>query len=77
VGRALIPGKEGSIPVKLSPILDRMDLDTAHWIQTVKHYGSLYWRVAGCAEILAEMATRFGQRWFRRRPDARFVYLKT
>lgn len=64
----------GAIPLSLAPILDRLDLDQRNWLNTVNRFGSLYWRVAGRLEMLAEEARRVGQRWFRRSRDARNVY---
>lgn len=64
----------GSIPMGLIPILERLELDRKNWTTTVKSYGSLYWRVAGKMERLAEEARRVGQRWFRCSPEAEKVY---
>lgn len=75
-GRALVPGKAGSIPEDLNPILERLDLEPRHWIPTVKRFGSLYWRVAGRADRLAQIALQVGQRWFRSSRETRVVYLK-
>ena len=50
----------GSIPGDLASILQRMELDTDHWVQGVKRYGSLYYRVAGRADRLAKAARKVG-----------------
>lgn len=76
-GRKRVLGKEGSIPEGLAPVLERMELDADQWAKTVRRYGSLYWRVAGRAERLAEAAARAGQRWIRCAREARTVYLPT
>ncbi len=62
-GRAMRADKPGSIPEDLAGILERMDLDTEHWVQSVKRYGSLFYRIAGRADRLASAARKAGQRW--------------
>jgi hypothetical protein len=64
-GRQMKMGKPGAIPIELGSILERMELDTEHWVQGVKRYGSLYYRVAGRADRLAKAAKKAGQRWLR------------
>ncbi|MCC5842558.1 MAG: hypothetical protein JJT96_20745 [Opitutales bacterium] len=66
-GRRLQDDKVGSIPADLAPVLERLELDVENWISTVERYGSLYHRVAGRTEKLAEAARAAGQRWFKRR----------
>lgn len=74
-GRAQLADKPGAIPAELAPILERLELDADQWARTVRRYGSLYWKVAGHAERLAEAAVRVGQRWLRAAPEARWVYI--
>ncbi|MCC5842409.1 MAG: hypothetical protein JJT96_19990, partial [Opitutales bacterium] len=66
-GRRIRDDKVGSIPADLAPVLERLELDVENWISTVERYGSLYHRVAGRMEKLAEAARAAGQRWFKRR----------
>jgi len=73
-GRALKLDKPGSIPLDLAPILERMQLDGENWVETVRRYGGLYYRVAGRVDKLVEAARRAGQRWFRGHASSRRVY---
>ncbi|MCC5842277.1 MAG: hypothetical protein JJT96_19330 [Opitutales bacterium] len=66
-GRRLHDDKAGAIPADLAPVLDRLELDVENWVSTVERYGSLYHRVAGRMEKLAEAARALGQRWVKRR----------
>jgi REP element-mobilizing transposase RayT len=64
-GRGLRAAKRGSIPGHLAPLLERMELATEAWVETVERYGSLYARVAGSLERLGKAAREAGQKWFR------------
>ncbi len=46
-------------------LLERLSLDVSRWVETVEHFGSLFWRVAGRVEALVEAARRAGRRWFK------------
>ena len=60
-GREIRHGKRGVIPPRLSPILERLGLDTSGWCDLVKKFGRLFKRAAGNAEHLSEEASRRGQ----------------
>ena len=62
-GRQIRGDRRGCIPDHLSPILQRIGLDTPDWCELVKKFGRTFKRVAGTAEHLAEEASRRGQRW--------------
>ena len=64
-GREIRRGKPGAIPIHLAPVLQRLCLDVAHWVETVQRYGSLFWRVAGQVESILAAARRSGRRWFK------------
>jgi len=55
-------------------LLTRKPLDESHWVTTIQRYGSLYHRVAGKLECLAEAARRVGQNWFQGLGSSRVVY---
>lgn len=73
-GRSVKEVKAGHIPEKLLPILKRLELDESHWVETVRGYGSLYYRVAGKLENLSKAALVAGQKWFQGSPGCRLVY---
>ena len=73
-GRLLKAEKGGRIDPGLAPILERLSLDEEKWVETVRRYGSLFYRVAGQAEKLKELAVKSGQKWFRRPVASQGVY---
>ncbi|TWU59820.1 hypothetical protein Poly51_00930 [Rubripirellula tenax] len=62
-GRQLCADKVGSIPEHLSPILQRIGLDTHGWCDIVRKFGRIFKRAAGTPESLASEACRRGQGW--------------
>lgn len=65
MGRQFHKGKPGVIPNHLPPILNRLALDVENWLDNVKRYGSLFWRVVGRAEAVAAAAAKAGRKWFK------------
>lgn len=64
-GRHLVEGKPGAIPEHLPPILQRLEIDPNHWLNSVSHFGSLFFRVAGTETHMTEIAKQIGQNWLR------------
>jgi hypothetical protein len=64
-GRQLHHGKSGTIPGHLAPIMKRLEIDGKNWLETVTHFGTWFYRVAGKVESLAKAAHCFGRKWFR------------
>lgn len=73
-GRLVREDKPGSIPRELAPILERLELEPANWVETVRGYGGLYQRIAGKVARLRQAAVESGQRWFRGRSSSLWVY---
>ena len=63
-GRELRADKRGAIPDHLAPILDRLGLNRANWIDTVRGFGRMFRQAAGRASSLADAAARRSRRWF-------------
>jgi REP element-mobilizing transposase RayT len=63
-GRELRAGSRGTIPTRLSPILDGLGLNSECWLETVLHFGRWFKRAAGGRDSLAAAALRCGRRWF-------------
>jgi len=55
--------KRGSIGEEVKPVLGRMGAGVEEWSRMVDGYGSIFHRVAGCAESLAAAAAQIGQKW--------------
>jgi hypothetical protein len=73
-GRQLHSGKRGTIPAHLASILTRMDLAVSGWVEMVDRYGSLFWRVVGQLELMAQAARRAGRKWFKGKGSSRRMY---
>ena len=63
-GRCIRSGKRGAIPKHLLPILERLDIDVANWVDTVISFGSMFYRVAGKVENIMARAKKAGQNLF-------------
>lgn len=62
-GRQLRAQSRGAIPEELSPILQRLGLDSEGWVALVSRFGRIFKRAAGSVAQLAAEASRRGQRW--------------
>ncbi|HHI79703.1 MAG TPA: transposase [Planctomycetes bacterium] len=63
-GRRVRRGKRGSVPESVPPLLERLELDTARWLEVVEGFGRLFFRVAGKASSMAAAAERAGRRCY-------------
>ena len=77
VGRCVVDGKRGSLPESALPVMERLEIDMANWVDTVQQYGNLYHRVAGNVENLKRKAAEMGQKWLSGQRKSRWVYRKT
>jgi hypothetical protein len=64
-GRQIVMNKRGAIPVHLSPILLRLNMEEKQWLNTVQGFGSMFHRAAGRMESMIAAARILGLRWFR------------
>ena len=62
-GRQLRGDKKGAIPADLQPILERVQVRSEHWLETVDGYGRLFHRVSGKVESILAAARQAGKRW--------------
>ncbi|MBI3463472.1 MAG: hypothetical protein HY000_10505 [Planctomycetes bacterium] len=62
-GRQTREGKRGAIPDHLQPILARLNIQCAAWLDTVCNFGRWFHRAAGGADRLLARAHRAGCRW--------------
>ena len=63
-GRQLRSDKKGAIPPDMQPILDRLNVNSERWLDTVNGYGRLFHRVVGQVESMLVAARQAGQNWF-------------
>ena len=73
-GRELRAGSRGTIPTRLSPILDGLGLNSECWLETVLHFGRWFKRAAGGRDSLAAGALRSGRRWFQGQRTATIAF---
>ena len=62
-GRHLSSGKTGAIPSELLSIMDRLQVKSERWLDTVQNYGRSFHRVAGRMESILAAARQAGKRW--------------
>ncbi|QDU96610.1 hypothetical protein [Lignipirellula cremea] len=62
-GRQIRRGKRGSIPSDLAPIMERLQISSDLWVDTVQNFRKLFHRAAGAPATLAAEAARQGKRW--------------
>ena len=64
-GRAIVPGKRGSIPDELPPILERLQFDAKQWLFMTQHFESHFKGLVGVSSLVKSMAKTLG---FQRTP---------
>ncbi|MTI11952.1 transposase [Sansalvadorimonas verongulae] len=73
-GRALRGDKRGAIASELPPILHRLGIDAAAWLQTVRPGKPVFIRAIGRAAALKEYAESVGKGWLHGTGVARRVF---
>ena len=66
-GRQVRSDKRGAIPDHLAPILERLQIRSEHWLETVLQFDQRFGCVVGRAEEITTAAARMGRRWLRGR----------
>jgi REP element-mobilizing transposase RayT len=62
-GRQIRLDKRGSIPSRLAPILERLDVDGECWLEGVRNFGRWFHRAVGRPDHLRKEAARAGKHW--------------
>lgn len=73
-GRQIARGKRGTIPAHLAPILERLQIEVDHWLETILSFGRWFRRAAGLPQRLAAEALRVGRSWLHGIGHARRVF---
>ena len=63
-GRAIREDKSGAIPAQLAPILERLNIDSEAWLDTVQNYNKHYYTVVGTREASKDYSLALGRNWF-------------
>lgn len=74
-GRQVCKGKRGAIPDHLAPILERLDINSQEWLVSSTQFGSIFYRVAGRVDHMAQKALELGQHWLRGSEASRSCFL--
>jgi REP element-mobilizing transposase RayT len=74
-GRILKPGKRGTIPPHLQPLLKRLNLDIDNWRNTVERFGKLFFNVAGPVETIRQQANQAGRKWYKGQAASQQMYV--
>jgi hypothetical protein len=62
--RAIREGKSGAIPSNLAPILERLNIDSKAWLDSVKNYSKNYNTAIGRKEKIKQYSQAIGRKWF-------------
>ena len=73
-GRCIKEGKKGRIPSHLAPILQRLEINEAQWVDGVEHYGSRFYSVVGVLRRVMDETIEQGVCWFRGQKAARLLF---
>ena len=60
-GRQFREDKKGSIPAKLAPILQRLQINADNWLETISEFDSRFTNVVGRVESMSKAAVRMGR----------------
>ena len=63
-GKQIVSGKRGKIPIELESVITRFEIDNKQWVDSVKHYGSTFYRIVGKTEDIIKVASNAGKSWF-------------
>ena len=73
-GRQLRTDNKGTIPGHLDPILKRLEINTEHWTDAVRHFHTWFGSVVGAPAQVAQRAAEVGRSWYRGQPRCAAVF---
>ena len=62
-GRAIRSDKKGAIPKHITPILQRLNLNDAEWLNNVQDFEQRFFKVVGKIEAIRRMSISLEQAW--------------
>ena len=62
-GRAIRDNKSGAIPAHVQPILQKLGVNEANWVNNTQHFGSRFYRAIGRVTQIRRLADRTGRKW--------------
>ncbi|MEW8131756.1 MAG: alpha-amylase family glycosyl hydrolase [Candidatus Thiodiazotropha endolucinida] len=63
-GRAIREDKSGAIPATLAPILERLNIESEAWLDSVQNYDKNHYTVVGAREASRKFSQASGKKWF-------------
>ncbi|MCA9329574.1 transposase [Candidatus Saccharibacteria bacterium] len=67
--------KRGAIPSDIAPILTRLELNVDEWFSVTEDLDTIFGRIVGNAQALAQAAKKVNKRWFHGVSAARRVFV--
>ena len=62
-GRAIRSDKRGAIPTHVRPILQKLGVNEANWVNNTRYFGSRFHRALGRVNQFRQLANRTGSKW--------------
>lgn len=73
-GRAIRSNKRGSTPAHIQPILERLGVKEANWVDNTQHFGSRFHRALGRINQIRQLANRTKTKWIQGLTAAKHFY---
>ena len=73
-GRQVRQNRRGAIPASLAPILDRLKIQPAGWVEVVANFGRLFKHAAGSPTRMSQHAQGIGRHWLKGIGPSRAVF---
>lgn len=62
-GRIMLENRRGAIPDDLPPLLERLNIDSKHWLYLSKHFESPFGTLVGAAFRVRKACENLGKKW--------------
>lgn len=73
-GRAIRDDKRGAIPMHVQPILQKLGVNEANWVNNTQHFGSRFHRALGRVNQIRQLADRMDRKWINGFSSAKQFY---
>jgi len=73
-GRVILDDKKGAIPSHVLPILQKLGVNEAGWVDNVNHFGRRFYHVIGAVDAMRQYSDKIGQWWVQGMGCARRLY---
>lgn len=73
-GRVIRGDKRGAIPAHVQPILQKLGVNEANWVNNTQHFGSRFHRALGRIDQIRQLANRTKSKWIKGLTSAKHFY---